>query len=105
LNGTENVEKGISSKLYEYQAAGKPIICCSRGTSGRYVAETKSGIVVNPGDYVALAAAVLELYRDAEACSRFGKNGRRYVEENLSLDNVSANLLCVFQRTSNNLLS
>jgi glycosyltransferase involved in cell wall biosynthesis len=105
LNGTENVEKGISSKLYEYQAAGKPIICCSRGTPGRYVAETKSGIVVNPGDYVALAAAVLELYRDAEACLRFGKNGRRYVEENLSLDNMSANLLLMFQRASNNLLS
>lgn len=32
LSGLESVEMGISSKLYEYQAAGKPIICCSRGS-------------------------------------------------------------------------
>ena len=35
LSGTENVEKGISTKLYEYQAAGRPIMCCSTGASGR----------------------------------------------------------------------
>jgi len=39
---------GISSKLYEYQAVGKPIICCAEGEPTRYVKEIISGIVVKP---------------------------------------------------------
>ena len=51
----------MSSKLYEYQAVGKPIICCSNGIPGTYVEETKSGLVVSPGDYEALTQAVINL--------------------------------------------
>ena len=29
--------RGMSSKLYEYQAVGKPIICCSKGIPEVYV--------------------------------------------------------------------
>jgi len=29
LRGLGSIEMGLSSKLFEYQAAGKPIICCS----------------------------------------------------------------------------
>jgi len=46
---------GISSKLYEYQAVGKPIICCAVGQPAAYVKETRSGIVVRPGDYKCLS--------------------------------------------------
>ncbi|MCJ7507044.1 glycosyltransferase family 4 protein [Candidatus Bathyarchaeota archaeon] len=97
LNGTENVEKGISTKLYEYQAVGKPIICCSRGMPGRYVAETKSGIVVKPGDYEGLAEAIMYVYHNREIAKELGENGRRYVEENLSLQQIISKLISVFK--------
>ena len=58
LNGVGSIEMGISSKLYEYQAAGKPILCCSSGEPGRYISETESGVVVEPGDYEALAKTI-----------------------------------------------
>lgn len=98
LNGTDNVEKGISSKLYEYQAVGKPIICCSGGTSGRYVSETKSGIVVKPGDYEGLAKAIMYIQNHRDVANGFGITGRRYVEKNLSLDSVSSKLIVMFRR-------
>ncbi len=86
LCGASAIELGISSKLYEYQAAGKPIICCSKGEPGRYVTATKSGLVVNPGDYKALAEAVLRLKDNATLRRRLGNNGRKYVERNLSIE-------------------
>jgi glycosyltransferase involved in cell wall biosynthesis len=46
---------GISSKLYEYQAIGKPIICCADGQPAEYVRETRSGVVIKPGDHRTLA--------------------------------------------------
>jgi len=88
LSGLENVERGISSKLYEYQAAGKPIICCSSGMPGRYVSETGSGIVVKPGDYEALAEAVLYLKENRAVAENLGASGRRYVESNLTIEMI-----------------
>lgn len=88
LSGMKNVEKGISSKLYEYQAAGKPIICCSAGQPARYVEETNSGIVVKPGDYEALAKAVIYLREHVDVAEKLGKSGGQYVEENLSIERI-----------------
>ena len=42
--------RGMPSKLYEYQAVGRPIVCCSRGLPSAFVKDTASGIVVNPGE-------------------------------------------------------
>jgi glycosyltransferase involved in cell wall biosynthesis len=88
LNGIGSIEMGISSKLYEYQAAGKPIICCSNGQPARYVSETKSGIVVKPGDYKTLAKSILYLRGNRIAADELGKFGREYVENNLSIDKI-----------------
>lgn len=88
LSGLENVEKGISSKLYEYQASGRPIICCSSGESGRYVQQTQSGIVVRPGDHKALAEAILFIYKNREIGESLGKNGRKAIEQGLTLDRI-----------------
>jgi colanic acid biosynthesis glycosyl transferase WcaI len=88
LNGIGSIEMGLSSKLYEYQAAGKPIICCSRGQPGRYVSKTKSGIVVQPGDYEALAESILYLRKNRTVADELGKSGRQYVENNLSIEKI-----------------
>jgi len=88
---------GISSKLYEYQAAGKPIICCAEGESARYVEETKSGIVVKPGDHEALAKAVLYLRENRELAEELGRNGRRYVEDKLSIEKIGLQMMEIFR--------
>jgi len=88
---------GISAKLYEYQALGKPIICCSSGTPGNYVSETKSGIVVKPGDYKALAESVLFLKENQTVAKELGENGRRYVENNVSIDRIGLEMKRLFE--------
>jgi colanic acid biosynthesis glycosyl transferase WcaI len=89
---------GVSTKLYEYQAVGKPIICCSAGQPAKYVEETNSGIVVKPGDYEALAKAVLYLKNNSDVARKLGDSGRRYVEDNLSIEKIGEKMMTVFNK-------
>jgi len=89
---------GISSKLYEYQAVSKPIICCAEGQPAEYVKETGSGVVVNPGDYEALAKAILYLKEDKDSARRLGVSGRRYVENNLSIEKIGSKMMIAFKK-------
>jgi colanic acid biosynthesis glycosyl transferase WcaI len=98
LKGLESTEMGISSKLYEYQAAGKPILCCSSGQQARYVSETNSGIIVKPGDHEALAKALLFLKENPSIADKLGKAGRHHVENNLSLEKIGLKMKAAFNR-------
>jgi glycosyltransferase involved in cell wall biosynthesis len=89
--------RGMSSKLYEYQAVGKPIICCSRGLPSVFVKETNSGLAVYPGDYLALSEAVIELKRNSEMARMMGENGRKYVESEASIEAVGLKMKEIFE--------
>lgn len=89
--------RGMSSKLYEYQAVGKPIICCSKGVPSTYVEETLSGLVVDPGDSAALAEAVLELKQNPTLARELGDNGRKYVESEASLQAIGLKMKQIFE--------
>ena len=90
--------RGMSSKLYEYQAVGKPIICCSRGLPKEYVQETCSGLVVYPGNYQGLANAVMKLKGNSKAAQAMGENGRRYVEKEVSIESIGNKLKLIFEK-------
>jgi glycosyltransferase involved in cell wall biosynthesis len=96
LSASSYVDMGISSKLYEYHAAGKPIICCSSGQSAKFVSKANSGIVVKPGDSEAIAKALLFLYNNRGIANKMGKTGRRYVEDNFSHEKVAKMIEKVF---------
>lgn len=96
LSGAAFIEKGISSKLYEYQAAGKPIICSSNGQSAKFVSKTSSGIVVKPNDSEGIAKAVLYLYNNRQIAEKMGKAGRLYVENNFSSEKIALMIEKVF---------
>jgi glycosyltransferase involved in cell wall biosynthesis len=84
---------GISSKLYEYQAAGKPILCAARGAPALHVLETRTGLVSRPGDHEALAKNTLKLARNPRKAEEMGAIGRSFVEREASLDKIGAELL------------
>lgn len=90
---------GISSKLYEYQAVGKPIICCAKGQPADYVKETNSGIVAKPGDFEKLAEAVIYLKKNSEKAREMGRQGRRHVENNVTIKTVGLELKKVFEES------
>lgn len=66
------------------------------------MSETRSGIVVEPGDVEGLAEAMLHVYRSREAAKCLGEAGRRFVEENLSLDKIGSRMISVFNKVLSN---
>lgn len=89
-------DEGLPTKIFEYQAMGKPVICCSRGESTRYIRSTRSGIVISPGDPKALADVITKLYKDKELAWELGTNGQKYVRENLTVEKIGERIYNVF---------
>jgi glycosyltransferase involved in cell wall biosynthesis len=57
-----------------------------------YVKETNSGLVVYPGDYEALAMAVLKLKKNPCLAQIMGNNGRKYVELEASIEAIGCRM-------------
>lgn len=72
------------NKLFDYLAAGRPIICANAGEGRRIVEEAGAGIPVEPESDSAIAAAMLRLRHDAALRDRF--NGLPYVKARFSRD-------------------
>ena len=61
------------------------------------MSETKSGIVVKPGDYEAIVKAVISLRANSEFARKLGENGRNYVEREASIEAVGLRMKRIFQ--------
>ena len=96
MSSASFVDEGLPTKVFEYQAYGKPIVCCSEGEPARYVQMTNSGLVLKLGDPEALAHAVLKLYKDRKLAWELGWNGWKHVSENLTLRCVGERMYNVF---------
>ncbi|MDH5689820.1 MAG: glycosyltransferase family 4 protein [Candidatus Bathyarchaeota archaeon] len=88
MASASSVDEGLPTKVFEYQAYGKPTICVSSGEPARYVEATGSGLVVKPKDVYAFADAVVRLYKDKKLAAELGRNGWRHVSENLTAEKI-----------------
>lgn len=69
----------LPSKLFEAMAASVPIILSVEGEARILIDRAEAGICVAPEDPLALAAAILKLYRNRDYGRELGKNGRTFV--------------------------
>ena len=72
------------NKVFDYMAAGRPIVLGIAGAIQAVVEEANAGICVPPGDASALADAVRRLADDAQLTRQFGESGRNFVESKFS---------------------
>ena len=68
------------NKVFDYMAAGRPIILAIDGVIREVVEAAGSGIAVPPGDAGAIAQAALELAQNPIQARQMGLAGRQYVE-------------------------
>jgi len=80
----------IPSKLYEYMAAGKPILCSVGGEAAGLVASARCGLSVEPSDGAALARAVERLRENPALCRDMGRKGERCARERFLRDRLMA---------------
>lgn len=75
-------------KIYEYAAAGLPVIASAVGQVPGIVADGQSGVLVPPSDPAALARAIDTLVADPARAAALGLAGRANVERDHSWDRV-----------------
>ncbi len=68
------------NKVFDYMAAGRPVVLAIDGVIRQVIDEERAGIAVAPGDAAALAQAVRRLAADRVEARRMGERGRRAVE-------------------------
>jgi glycosyltransferase involved in cell wall biosynthesis len=92
---------GISSnKLFEFMAAGLPIIFCCNA-SNNPIEDAEAGLTVVPDDPIALAKAIEELVSiPHEKRCQMGQRARRYVELNHDFNSLAEKLAGLLDRLS-----
>jgi glycosyltransferase involved in cell wall biosynthesis len=75
--------------LLEAMACGVPVVQPRRGAFPEIVAKTKGGVIVDAGDPLALADAILELWRDPAKAAQLGQAGAAGVQQHYSVERVA----------------
>ena len=80
-------------KLYEYMAAGLPVVASDVGGLTRIIAKAGCGCTVPPDDSAALAAALADLAQEPERAANLGAAGRVHVAAHHGWDRVLDRIL------------
>ena len=87
-----------SNKLFEYMAAGLPVIVSDIGFARDIIGRHGCGLLVSPSnDASALAAAVGWILAHPEEADRMGRAGRRAIETGYSWDQQMPSLLALYE--------
>jgi len=80
-------------KVYEYMAAGVPVVASRIGQLERLIDNGVTGLLCAPGDAVGLAAALERLRGDPDLRARLGGAGRAMVLDHFTWEIVATRLL------------
>jgi glycosyltransferase involved in cell wall biosynthesis len=72
------------NKVFDYMAAGRPVVLAIDGAIRQVVESAGAGIFVQPGDAQEMAQAILSLALEPQKARQMGLAGRSYVEEHFS---------------------
>ena len=75
----------VPSKTWSIMSASRPVLAnFDENELKTIIEENHCGIFTKAGDKMAFRDAILKLYGDRDLCKEYGKNGRRFVMENLT---------------------
>lgn len=90
----------LPGKLINLLGMWQPIIASvpSDSEAAYVIKKGKCGIVIEPGDIVQLAKAILKMKDDLELRKDLGEDGRKFLEENMDLWKIAAKYEQIFKR-------
>ena len=84
-------QAGVTTIL-EAMAMGKAVIATRTTGQTDVITDGENGLTVAPGDVAGWQKAITRLRTDADLRARLGRNGRRWIEENATLDRWATRL-------------
>ena len=91
------LKEGLGVSLLQASCARLPIVASRVGGIPEAVRDGETGLLVEPGDPVELARALIRLLSDASLRQRLGQAGRRWVEEAFSADLMVDGNLAIYR--------
>ena len=88
------------NKVFDYMAAGRPVVLAIDGVIRQVIEAEQAGIAVPPGDAEALAEAVRRLAADRAEAREMGRRGRRAVEQRFDRRQQAQGLEATFRRVA-----
>lgn len=93
LKKDETFKLTIPNKLQSYLASGKAVLGCIDGEGASVIKEAGAGLVSKAEDYISLSEKAFKLSNmPQEELVRFGRNGRKYFQDNFSSDKFLKNI-------------
>ena len=86
------------NKVFDYMAAGRPVILVIDGVIRQVVEAANCGFFSEPGNADALADAICNLAGDPRKVRTMGMNGRKYLEENFSREKIAEKLMNLIEQ-------
>lgn len=96
LHPTRAYTHALPVKMFEYMAAGIPVIASDFPLWKSIIEKHRCGICVNPKDPAAIAEAVRHLMKNEQEAERMGANGRKAVEDQFSWENEEKKLISFY---------
>ncbi|MBM3137736.1 MAG: glycosyltransferase family 4 protein, partial [Chloroflexi bacterium] len=92
LKPIEMYKTTYPNKVFDYMAAGKPVILAIDGVIRNVVENADCGIFCTPGDPQAITEAIIFLYNNQNRSRKMGLNGRKYLEEHFDREKIAGDL-------------
>lgn len=90
--------EGLSNAVIEGMAARTPMVVTGVGGNPELVADRERGLVVPPEQPFRLSSAMRWLIDNERAARRMGQAGRKFIEDELTVDRLVANHDLLYQR-------
>ena len=97
LKPIEMYKTTYPNKVFDYMAAGRPVILAIDGVIKEVVEEADAGIPVPPGDPTAMASAIRMLANDPKKCQKLGNNGRNKVVTCFSRNDLAKKFIALLE--------
>jgi glycosyltransferase involved in cell wall biosynthesis len=98
LHPVINYLDALPIKMFEYMAAGIPVIASDFKLWRTIVEESSCGICVDPMDPAAIADAIDFLVRNSDVACRMGRSGREAVKTRFNWTNEEAKLIRFYEQ-------
>ena len=92
LVAADGDSEGNPVAVMEAQLSGLPVVATRHAGIPEVVLDGQTGLLVEEGDVMSMAAAIERLLKDPELCAQQGAAGRRHVEQHFTLEHHLADL-------------
>jgi glycosyltransferase involved in cell wall biosynthesis len=99
LKPIEMYKTTYPNKVFDYMAAGKPVILAIDGVIREVIEKADCGVFCQPGNPQKMSEAILKLYKNPESARQKGLNGQKYLAQHFDRAKIAEEFIEMIKET------